>query len=220
METIQETDTALGNAPSDLDASTAAFNRALQAKRKETEARNAANKLHSDLAVSIRQDGGKRPSPQTVELKAKVDEADRALANAENDAIRDTETARQLIVSPTVETIKQPQKEDSGVPHIQMPSSDVPFDPLLHSLQCSDSKPDSSKCVKHTRVFWEREWYYVPIQYENQFSDLCLALVARNPNGSAGASPISSVAGKKNNSQKANAQIQTQLQNIQSALEQ
>ncbi len=51
----------------------------------------------------------------------------------------------------------------------------------IYSLRRSPGKPEPGKFLPHTVRKWDDDmWYYVPIEYQPEFSDLCLSLVARS----------------------------------------
>jgi hypothetical protein len=56
----------------------------------------------------------------------------------------------------------------------------------IYSLVESPQKPRKGAYVTGTVRKWGDSWYYVPIQYKPEFSDLCLSLVARGDGGATG----------------------------------
>jgi len=58
---------------------------------------------------------------------------------------------------------------------------------FVTALMSSPTKPGTGY-LPHTVRKWGDAWYYVPLQFKGEFSDLCLSLVAREPKMSAGTS--------------------------------
>jgi hypothetical protein len=90
----------------------------------------------------------------------------------------------------------------------QPPSQALPkvdFRKIYSVMECSH-EPADTLCVPHTKRKWDNDWYYIPVQYRPEFSDLCLSLVAR--------------AGKKAGGDASKAQEETtrQLQELNSRL--
>jgi len=57
---------------------------------------------------------------------------------------------------------------------------------VIYSVAESATKPRNGSYVLGTVRKWGDFWYYVPIQYKPEFSDLCLSLVARGEGGANG----------------------------------
>jgi hypothetical protein len=57
---------------------------------------------------------------------------------------------------------------------------------VIYSAAESATKPRNGSYVQGTVRKWGDFWYYVPIQYKPEFSDLCLSLVARGEGGANG----------------------------------
>lgn len=49
----------------------------------------------------------------------------------------------------------------------------------FHSLQVSDHKPPKAAYIPHTLRSWDGRWYYIPLDYQQEFSNFCLSLIAR-----------------------------------------
>lgn len=73
----------------------------------------------------------------------------------------------------------------------------------IFSLRRSDERPARDAYVPHTLRRWDERWYYVPAEYLPEFSDLCISLIAREPNKDAG--------GGKSKTTKALEQISSEL---------
>lgn len=59
----------------------------------------------------------------------------------------------------------------------------------IHSVQASDRKPGKTAYVPHTLRWWGARWYYIPTEYQQEFSNFCLSLIAR-----AGDAPVTTEA--------------------------
>jgi hypothetical protein len=54
----------------------------------------------------------------------------------------------------------------------------VRFD-QIQSLQASDRKPLKTAYIPRTLRWWGERWYYIPVEYRQEFSNFCLSLIAR-----------------------------------------
>jgi len=181
------------------------------AARAKNDAEKAA-KAASDAESAVAQ-AKQESSPKLLDLTKNAEQA-RALATSAQAAAETTsknakegqkimeEMAKTLKPEAfstsykSTETVKQPAS-DTTPPHLFMPPVGKKFDVSLHPLEGPESTVKAGTYVPGAKMKWNDGWYYVPIQYQSQFSDLCLALVARSPGGSGGTAAASTTSGKK-----------------------
>ena len=116
--------------------------------------------------------------------KAKTDFEGKAASDLE--IVQRTETTKTItkdeqgrVVESTVKNkSEKPKPGSKPFPHI--PTGEI------YSLVESPTKPDQRIYIRGTLRKWGESWYYVPVQYRPEFSDLCLSLVARGEGGATG----------------------------------
>lgn len=109
-----------------------------------------------------------------------------ARADSDLDVIQRTETSKIVtkdeqgrVIETTVEN-KSEKPKPAGKPFPRIRSG------VIYSVAESVTKPRLGSYVLGTVRKWGDFWYYVPIQYKPEFSDLCLSLVARGEGGANG----------------------------------
>ena len=126
--------------------------------------------LNLDLMTSGTGSGGSSRGLDDGAAKLKV-VSEKTTTTKENDP-----EGRPAGETVEVEMTKEAEPEPAAtVPSIHFGNGDFPF----QSLRKSTVRPSTRKYVPRTLRRWDGEWYYIPAKYKQQFSDLCIFLVAR-----------------------------------------
>ena len=83
------------------------------------------------------------------------------------------------LLGQTVETDAEMEKPTPEPPPLRIDFGKVGSEERVTSLMSDTVRPPGTSYVPHTLRKWGDLWYYVPIQFKPEFSDLCLSLVAR-----------------------------------------
>jgi hypothetical protein len=136
------------------------------------------------------------PKAWAKETGAQFSELDTSDAE-ETSAVSETRAQRAMplgivaqVTKQTVETDKadQPTAKKFETITESRPTPPPPPPPVrfptvrfnqIHSLQVSDRKPRKAAYIPHTLRWWGGSWYYIPVEYRQEFSNFCLSLIAR-----------------------------------------
>jgi hypothetical protein len=113
----------------------------------------------------------------------------------------------------TIQASEQPVRLDyRAVGFLNIPLNDGTTIQVPHtySVQVATTEPGSNLYIPHTLKKWDNYWYYVPVEYRPEFSDLCLALIARKPKTPAGGASAAAATAQEETA-KALQQLNSQL---------
>ena len=122
----------------------------------------------------------KKKSPKTAATETKLSTLD---TKTEVTVTKDASGAKQSVVEKsTADTVEIPKdKAPSAKPEVRLNFKYLDYHPpgWISSLEKGKRAPDSGDYIPHTLRRWEGSYYWVPVAYRQEFSDLCLAVVAR-----------------------------------------